>query len=73
MEQEYGRDFTAYARREWERVSLQGVQHLNMSAWRQFTADFEFKLGQVEDVGEWEVKEKLMRELPAELRKGLKD
>ena len=73
LERELGKDLTVYARREWEKVSLRGVKRLDQFAWRNFTSEFEFKLSQVGDATDREVEERLMDELPGELRRGLKE
>ena len=69
---EFGQDLSAQCRDDWKRVSLKGATHLTTEIWREYRAEFEKALGRVEDIGEWEVVDRVLRELPGELRRDLK-
>jgi hypothetical protein len=43
LEREFGRDLSAHHRKEWERVTLGGVQRLTPFAFRSFIAEFKLK------------------------------
>ena len=73
LERDFGRDPSAHSRREWERVSLKGVRRLDQFTWRNFTAEFEFKLTQVPDATEREIEERLLDQLPTDLRRSLRE
>ena len=72
LSDEFGQDLSAQCREEWKRVSLKGATRLTAGIWREFRAEFEKTLGRVEDIGEWEAADQILRELPAKLRMDLK-
>ena len=72
LEQEFGRDMTVQSRRAWEKVTLGGAKRITPEMWRKFTSLFDLRLSQVEYVTDEEVEDRLMIELPSELRVQLK-
>ena len=73
LEKDFCRDFAAHYRREWEKVSLNGVRHPTPNQWRTFVSNFELKCLRVEDATDREKEERILAELPADLRRKLKE
>jgi hypothetical protein len=73
LEREYSRDLTSHYRREWEKVTLGGVRRLTPQMWRIFESEFSLKATRVGDVTEREMEERLLAELPLEVRRKLKE
>ena len=73
LEREYTRDLTSHYRREWEKVTLGGARRLTPQMWRVFESEFSLKATRVGDVTEREMEERLMSELPLQIRRKLKE
>ena len=70
LEREFGRDQEGARRREWERVQLREGE-ISLASWRSYRVAFEAALSQVEGVSDREIEQKVLRDLPSNLREKL--